>query len=74
MKLESEKKKPPEDINVKKVPVVSKVLASAGKDVSESPFLKALAEREEVVRSGKLAVIYYKYSIVNGFLVYNIYS
>jgi hypothetical protein len=33
-----------------------KILASGGKDLSDSPFLKALADREELVRSGKLAV------------------
>ncbi len=33
-----------------------KVLASSDKNLSDSSFLKALAEREELVRSGKLAV------------------
>ncbi|GIQ85722.1 protein of unknown function DUF4464 [Kipferlia bialata] len=32
-------------------------LASAGKDLSDFPLLYALAQREELVRSGKLAVI-----------------
>lgn len=31
-------------------------LASSGKDLTSSPFLSALAEREDAVRSGKLAV------------------
>eukprot|EP00163_Fabomonas_tropica_P012119 TRINITY_DN2332_c0_g1_i2.p1 TRINITY_DN2332_c0_g1~~TRINITY_DN2332_c0_g1_i2.p1 ORF type:complete len:182 (-),score=26.87 TRINITY_DN2332_c0_g1_i2:425-970(-) len=32
-------------------------LASAGKDLSNFPFLQALADREEMVRSGKLTTI-----------------
>jgi hypothetical protein len=35
---------------------VQKTLSSAGKDLSKSPFLQALAEREELVRNGKLMV------------------
>jgi len=34
-----------------------KVLASEGKEFEDSPFLQALAEREEMCRSGKLACI-----------------
>jgi hypothetical protein len=36
-----------------------KKLASAGKDLSKTPLLKALAQREEAVRTGKLATIIY---------------
>eukprot|EP00744_Colponema_vietnamica_P005950 GILI01008671.1.p1 GENE.GILI01008671.1~~GILI01008671.1.p1 ORF type:complete len:236 (+),score=18.84 GILI01008671.1:51-758(+) len=36
---------------------VPKVLASANKDLSQFPFLQALADREELVRNGKLTTI-----------------
>lgn len=36
--------------------LLPKVLASSGKNVSDSPLLQALADREEMARSGKLAV------------------
>ena len=36
---------------------VPKALASANKDLSRSPFLQALANREELVRNGKLTCI-----------------
>ena len=36
--------------------MIHNVLASNGKDVSRSPFLAALAEREEANRSGKMTV------------------
>lgn len=36
---------------------VPKQLASAGKDLSQYPFLAALASREDLVRNGKLTVI-----------------
>lgn len=35
----------------------TQILASAGIDLSDKPFLKALADREESVRNGKLATI-----------------
>ena len=34
-----------------------KVLANYGRDLSDTPFLKALADREELVKSGKLTTI-----------------
>jgi hypothetical protein len=37
--------------------LATKVLASQGKDFAEFPFLKALADREEANRNGKLTVI-----------------
>lgn len=52
-----QRKKNAENLKSKKsTSTIPKVIASAGKDFSDSPFLKALAEREELVRSGKLAV------------------
>jgi hypothetical protein len=36
-----------------------KKLASAGKDLSKKPLLKALAQREEAVRVGKLSTLIY---------------
>lgn len=51
------RKKNAENIKSKKSSnSMPKTLTSAGKDFSDSPFLKALAEREELVRSGKLSV------------------
>jgi hypothetical protein len=41
-----------------------KQLASAGKDLSQYPFLAALASREELVRNGKLTVSKYLLSYV----------
>lgn len=35
----------------------AKTLSSAGKDLSHSPFLQALADREEANRSGRVSVI-----------------
>ena len=57
-----QRKRNSESLKSKQTPTQSnKILSSAGKDVSDSPFLKALAEREELVRSGKLAVRYNTY-------------
>ena len=36
---------------------VPKQLACLDQDVSDNPFLKAIAEREELVRTGKLTTI-----------------
>ncbi|KAJ3120209.1 5'-3' exoribonuclease 2 [Nowakowskiella sp. JEL0407] len=49
--------------------LATKVLASHGKDLSKSPFLQALAEREEANRNGKLTVIEEKESEVNGTVI-----
>jgi hypothetical protein len=38
--------------------LTTSTMASHGMDLSESPFLQALAEREEGNRSGKITVIY----------------
>lgn len=38
--------------------MTTNVLASHGKDLSNSMFLQALADREEANRSGKLTVFY----------------
>jgi hypothetical protein len=38
--------------------LTSNVLASFGKSLDDSPFLKALAEREEANRVGKLTVCF----------------
>lgn len=53
-----QRKKNAESSKSKKAAATSipKVLASSGKDFTNSPFLQALAEREELTRSGKLAV------------------
>jgi hypothetical protein len=52
-----QRKKNAENIKSKKsTSSLPKVLVSIGKDLPDSSFLSALAEREEVVRSGKLAV------------------
>ena len=56
------RKKAERERNTQKANVV-KDLASAGKDVSKSLFLSALANREELVRSGKLTVGFLKFFI-----------
>jgi hypothetical protein len=61
-----QRKRNAETLKSKQTPTQSsKILSCAGKDVSDSPFLKALAEREELVRSGKLAVIKWLRSLCN---------
>ncbi|KAG5506620.1 hypothetical protein JIQ42_06872 [Leishmania sp. Namibia] len=44
----------------------TEVITSAGKDVSDSPLLTALAKREELVRTGKLATVLFLRDYVNG--------
>eukprot|EP00033_Pygsuia_biforma_P001336 GCRY01001514.1.p1 GENE.GCRY01001514.1~~GCRY01001514.1.p1 ORF type:complete len:239 (+),score=23.95 GCRY01001514.1:192-908(+) len=51
------RKQQAENARLNKLRTQPKILASAGKDVSNSPLLKALAEREELVRNGKLTTI-----------------
>lgn len=50
------RKKAERDRNTRKTNIPQQ-LASAGKDISEYPFLLALANREELVRNGKLTSI-----------------
>mmetsp|Transcript_4753 Transcript_4753/g.13175 ORF Transcript_4753/g.13175 Transcript_4753/m.13175 type:complete len:242 (-) Transcript_4753:110-835(-) len=52
-----QRKRAAEQARLSKLRAAPKALASAGKDVSASPFLAALAEREEMVRNGKLTTI-----------------
>eukprot|EP01113_Clastostelium_recurvatum_P000497 TRINITY_DN10227_c0_g1_i3.p1 TRINITY_DN10227_c0_g1~~TRINITY_DN10227_c0_g1_i3.p1 ORF type:complete len:241 (-),score=48.02 TRINITY_DN10227_c0_g1_i3:377-1099(-) len=51
------RKKAAEIVRVQKAKAMHKTLASQGKDLSESPFLQELADREEMVRNGKLTSI-----------------
>lgn len=51
------RKKAGEEAKLSKLRNQPKQLASAGKDLSHFPFLHALAEREELVRNGKLTSI-----------------
>ncbi|KAG5510655.1 hypothetical protein JKF63_06953 [Porcisia hertigi] len=44
----------------------TEVITHAGKDVSDSPLLTALAKREELVRTGKLATVLFLRDHVNG--------
>ncbi|CAC9454418.1 conserved hypothetical protein [Leishmania infantum JPCM5] len=44
----------------------AEVITSAGKDVSDSPLLTALAKREELVRTGKLATVLFLRDYVSG--------
>ncbi|KPA77583.1 hypothetical protein ABB37_06953 [Leptomonas pyrrhocoris] len=44
----------------------AEVICSAGKDVSDSPLLAALAKREELVRTGKLATVIFIRDYVGG--------
>ena len=49
-----------------KRPESAEVICSAGKDVSDSPLLAALAKREELVRAGKLVTILFIRDYVGG--------
>ena len=51
------RKKAAEQARMNKLRSTPKALASAGKDVTGFPFLASLAEREEMVRNGKLTTI-----------------
>lgn len=51
------KKQQLEDLQRQISKKAKKTLAHAGRDLSDAPFLKALADREELVRSGKLTTI-----------------
>jgi hypothetical protein len=51
------RKKAVEQARLNKLRTTPKALASAGKDVTGFPFLASLAEREEMVRNGKLTTI-----------------
>ena len=51
------RKKQAEQARVNKLRSTPKALASASKDVTGFPFLASLAEREEMVRNGKLTTI-----------------
>jgi len=51
------RKKAVEQARINKLRAAPKALTSAGKDVSGYPFLASLAEREEMVRNGKLTTI-----------------
>ncbi|KAJ1634981.1 hypothetical protein T492DRAFT_969381 [Pavlovales sp. CCMP2436] len=51
------RKRAAEQARLSKLRAEPKALASAGKDLSNSPLLAALAEREEMVRNGKLTTI-----------------
>jgi len=46
-----------EEARLSKLRAAPKALASAGKDLGGFPFLASLAEREEMVRNGKLTTI-----------------
>eukprot|EP00297_Palpitomonas_bilix_P000928 CAMPEP_0113895448 /NCGR_PEP_ID=MMETSP0780_2-20120614/17369_1 /TAXON_ID=652834 /ORGANISM="Palpitomonas bilix" /LENGTH=238 /DNA_ID=CAMNT_0000886281 /DNA_START=27 /DNA_END=744 /DNA_ORIENTATION=+ /assembly_acc=CAM_ASM_000599 len=52
------KKKAIENARLSKMRNASRQLASAGKELEGLPLLQALAEREEMVRSGKLTTIF----------------
>eukprot|EP01112_Ceratiomyxa_fruticulosa_P022561 TRINITY_DN829_c0_g4_i1.p1 TRINITY_DN829_c0_g4~~TRINITY_DN829_c0_g4_i1.p1 ORF type:complete len:242 (-),score=50.14 TRINITY_DN829_c0_g4_i1:60-785(-) len=51
------RKKAAENVRYQKAKAMQKALSSQGKDLSGSPFLQELADREEMVRSGKLTSI-----------------
>merc|ERR1711912_172459 len=51
------KKQQLEDLRRQISKKAKKTLAHANRDLSDTPFLKALADREELVRSGKLTTI-----------------
>lgn len=51
------RKRAAEQVRLSKLRAAPKALASANKDLSSSPLLAALAEREEMVRNGKLTTI-----------------
>ena len=65
-----------EEARQSKLRAAPKALASAGIDVSGSPLLEALAEREEMVRQGKLTTIVFVRAInhkgqeVSGYIDY----
>jgi hypothetical protein len=50
------RKKAAEQARMNKLRAAPKALSSASKDLSGFPFLASLAEREEMVRNGKLTV------------------
>jgi len=52
-----ERKRVIEEARLSKLRAAPKALASAGKDLGGFPFLASLAEREEMVRNGKLTTI-----------------